>query len=498
MKAYWADLHNHNEVGYGEGSLERSYAIARGSLLDVYAFTPHGFWPDLPVNDPKLAEYHHRGFHEKVLPSWDRVRAMADSENRDSAFVALPAFEWHSSRYGDYHLLFPDANHPICEAKDVRELQDYTRSTGAVAVPHHIAYAKGWRGMDWNSFDPSVSPVVDVFSEHGNGMESAGLFPYTLHSMGGSELSQTALEQLKQGRVFGVVASTDNHHGHPACYGEGLAGILAESLTRKGVLDALRKRHAFAVTGDRITLEWEAGDGMMGDCLPASKPRRFKFGVKGLAALESVQILKNGNVAGRFFPRSPGYEASRFFVRVEFGWDSMKTKEVTDWAVKVNVSGGMLKGVYPGFAGGAGSVEKINRIVGWNVNSAEWSAFTSRLNSRPTSQVTVEIEGSPKTLVEVEAGTVYRGKLAGCRVRGSVGGLLRQEEWGAIADPFSAPRLRLGQVASEAESSLSGEWSDPAPGERDWYLLKAVQKNGQTAWSSPIWFGVEPSPPKHN
>jgi len=36
---YWGDLHNHNAVGYGKGSLQRSYDIAE-SHLDFFAFTP--------------------------------------------------------------------------------------------------------------------------------------------------------------------------------------------------------------------------------------------------------------------------------------------------------------------------------------------------------------------------------------------------------------------------------------------------------------------------
>ena len=37
---YWGDIHNHNEIGKGLGTLARSYDIAR-SHLDFYAFTPH-------------------------------------------------------------------------------------------------------------------------------------------------------------------------------------------------------------------------------------------------------------------------------------------------------------------------------------------------------------------------------------------------------------------------------------------------------------------------
>ena len=44
-RLWWGELHNHGQLGYGQGSLERSYDIAR-SHLDFYAFTPHGIHAD--------------------------------------------------------------------------------------------------------------------------------------------------------------------------------------------------------------------------------------------------------------------------------------------------------------------------------------------------------------------------------------------------------------------------------------------------------------------
>ncbi len=37
---YWGDLHNHNAVGYAQGSLARSFEIAR-EHLDFFAHTGH-------------------------------------------------------------------------------------------------------------------------------------------------------------------------------------------------------------------------------------------------------------------------------------------------------------------------------------------------------------------------------------------------------------------------------------------------------------------------
>ena len=64
MNLYWGDLHNHNELGYAQGILERSYEIAR-SHLDFYAFIPHGLHADGRVPDG----------YPVVVDNWERTRA---------------------------------------------------------------------------------------------------------------------------------------------------------------------------------------------------------------------------------------------------------------------------------------------------------------------------------------------------------------------------------------------------------------------------------------
>ncbi len=46
LNKFFGDIHNHNALGYGLGSLERSIEIAR-SHLDFFAFTGHSSWHDL-------------------------------------------------------------------------------------------------------------------------------------------------------------------------------------------------------------------------------------------------------------------------------------------------------------------------------------------------------------------------------------------------------------------------------------------------------------------
>jgi len=482
----WGDLHNHNGIGYGKGSLERSYEIAHGCGLDVYAFTPHGHWHDLPQEDPKIAQGHLAGF-ELVRQKWDAVRQKANAENRDGAFTTFVAVEWHSSAYGDYHILFPGDEGEVCRAGSLAEAQEFARRYGAIMVPHHIAYRQGWRGINWETYRADVSPVVDVFSEHGNGMEPETHWPYVLHSMGGTEKSQTAIEQLKRGRIFGIVASTDNHGGHPATYGEGLAGIWAEKRTRAGVFAAIRQRHTYAATGDRIGLRFRLADAMMGDVVSPNTPRRLRWDVDALGAIDYVQVLKNGEPAHHFVPAAATPTDSRYLVRVEFGWDAMSSQEVTDWKIRITLDGGELLEVVPCFAGGRGSYEKINRIVSISPRECVLEAYTARANSRPTSGAVLRLSGTTATKIAVDASTQYKANAGGCRLAGTIGELLQRTQWGEIARFFSAPKMFLGLAHGESETNVSDEWTDPAPGGDDWYLVKAQQKNGHIAWSSPIW-----------
>jgi hypothetical protein len=483
----WADLHNHNAVGYGRGGLDRSYEIARGVLLDAYCFTPHGLWHDMPGNDPRMVEFHRAGF-ELVKKNWGRVRARAEAENRDGEFAALLGFEWHSSEFGDYHVIFPGGEGEVCAAGSLRELSEFCRRTGAIMIPHHLGYRRGWRGANWEGADAALTPVVEVFSEHGCSMESEFNAPMVLHSMGGVERSQTFMSELSRGRVAGVVASTDNHWGHPASYGEGLAGIWADRASREAVFAALAARHTYALTGDRIFLKVEMAEGMMGDCLDACEDRALRCSVGALGEIDYVRVIKNGRVAKSVPTPGPRRDAeSVFTLRVDFGWGAMTAEEVTDWLVGVRVSGGRIDGVCPCFAGGGGSTEKVNRVTRVTYDEVGFEAFTSRANSRAQSGLVLRVEGDGDTRIEVEGEALWRGSKCGCRLGAALGELLTRDEWSAISEVFSAPRMRLGGCHGAGQTDLDFEWTDPDPGESDWYLVKVLQKNGQAAWSSPIY-----------
>ena len=494
LMLFWGDLHNHNALGYGKGSLDRTYRQAR-NILDFCAFIPHGWWPDLPDNDPRIKEGHERGF-AAVRERWGEVVDRANAENEDGVFTAFVGFEWHSSRWGDYHVLLPGEAGDICRAETLDELMRFVREHNALAVPHHCAYRQGWRGTNWEAHDETLCPVAEIFSEHGDSFETPSPRGMLMHSMGGACTSQTVLEQLRRGKVIGVIAGTDDHWGCPAAYGDGITGLWATGLSRAEVLDALLRRHAFATTGDRTVVRFTMGQGMMGDVLPASTPRDMCVDVAAADLIDYVELNKNGKPLRRWQgdllregegPVLSAAQGRQVTLRIEWGWGGMTSDDVTTWEILGNLDGGIITEVFPCFASGAASVELLNTLDVEGETQFVVSSSTSRRNTLPTASVVFRTEAKPDARLLLKVTGEHAGAPFVLEHQVPLSELHGTEAWFAVSEVFSAPRLRVGPAIETARLMLCAAATDPDPSENDFYFVKVLQKNGQMAWSSPIW-----------
>ncbi len=116
---YFGDLHNHNEVGYARGSLERAFEIARNHL-DFFAFTPHGYWHDIGHYENNIEKKWLDGF-EVTKKRWPEVLQMVRKYDQPGKFVTIPGFEWNSTSLGDYHILFPTLDGEYVRFDDLRQ-----------------------------------------------------------------------------------------------------------------------------------------------------------------------------------------------------------------------------------------------------------------------------------------------------------------------------------------------------------------------------------------
>ncbi|MHC4632670.1 MAG: DUF3604 domain-containing protein, partial [Planctomycetota bacterium] len=406
---YWGDIHNHNAVGYAKGSLERSYDIAR-SHLDFFCFTGHSQWHDMPTMPQNKHLKWVRGF-EVMKNNWEKVKRLANKYSEPGKFVSFIGYEWHSSSYGDVCIIFPGSEAELVYIKDIKEFQRFARGRGAILIPHHPSYKQGWRGQNWSVLDPAVSPVVEIFSEHGNAESDGSPYRYIRHSMGGRYTQNTLQWLWQKGIQAGVVASTDDHLGYPGAYGEGLVAVYANKLTRESILEALKARRTYGVSADRIELDFRLNGHWMGEAIPSTSARKIHVRVKGKDVIDRVEVLRNNEVIYRDHPIDRKIQPLSWekpvLCRIEFGWGpwgDLNMARICDWQFEVTVSDGRIISITPCFQSGPFDEERRNKITSVNDKSCKVISYTSRMQAyeeRATNSIILEIHGSPKTKLTV-------------------------------------------------------------------------------------------------
>lgn len=496
MHLYWGDLHNHCGISYGYGSLANALAAAR-EQLDFCAVTGHALWPDIPARTPAtdyLVAFHERGF-ARLAAGWEAVRAEIAAANAPGRLVTFQSYEMHSRRYGDHHILSPADDLPLAYAESPAEILAALAPRPAIAVPHHVAYVPGYRGISWADHDPGRSPLVEVYSKHGSGLADEGPYPY-LHSMGPRDSRNTVLRGLEDGHRFGFLASTDHHAGYPGSYGDGRAAVWATALTREALWEALLARRTYAVSGDKIACRFAVNGNPMGSVVRAGGNRRtITLDVAACAALDKIIVYKNAR-PWRVVPGETlggAAHPGRVKVRIEMGWGSAPT--AFPWEGHVRLAGGEVASVETCFRGQsvlAPSRERAddpdinaldNHLLASTPGEVAWRCVTFANPSTlhpATCALILEIAGDPSTALTVS--------LNGKATTLTVGDLLAGGR-GVHLQDYSSEAFLVHRAVPEQEYTFRGAWRDaPPPGAgTDVYHAEVRQVNGQCAWISPVF-----------
>jgi hypothetical protein len=492
FRLFWGDLHNHNAVGYAQGSLERSIDLAR-EHLDFFAFTGHASWHDMPKMPGERHMKWVNGF--KVHSDhWPKTNKLIREANTDD-FAAFLGYEWHSSHFGDYCIIYPEDDQELFLPNHAEKLLDFAEAKEAFAIPHHVGYKQGWRGANFDHFRPSVSPVVEIFSEHGCTETDRSPYPMIRHSIGGRSTSNTIVPQLSGGLRFGFVASSDNHRGYPGAYGEGVLGVWSKELSRQSLFEAIRARRTYAATGDRIALEFAINGQPMGSDLADTSDREIDVRVEGQDSIAMIELIRNGKVIERHFPEDhvngPTTLPGQAKCRIQYGWGpwaALGLGRTCLWEMTIKLDGGRFRHVVPCFQSGPYEEELRDRVRIISENEIHLDSHTSRVKcyaEDPTKALVLELEGKPDSVLSIHmqkpSNQVVRARLAD----------LIEDNVVTFTGVFTSESYIISRLVSPSEYSATVRWQDRrtkvvAP---DWYYVRVTQHNGQLAWSSPIWVG---------
>lgn len=299
-RIYRGDLHRHTDIsGDGPGD---------GSLMDL-----HRYALDAAALDFVLVADHNMGNDNEYC--WWRTQQANDLYTVPGSFISMYGYE-RSVQYPNGHrnVIWPERGHrtlplpvkplPATLKGDTAKLYAYLRRTGGICTLHTSATLQGTNWED--PHDPTLEPFVELFQGYHTSYEAPGA-PKAIDAKsdiihGGFKADGFVSLALKKGYRLGFQASSDHISTHVS-----YCCVLAEEFSRKGLVEAMRKRHSYAAT-DNIVLDVRLGGALMGDEVRAAQPK-LDVVVLGTNMLEKVEVFRDGEVVHTVRPQGPSTEA---------------------------------------------------------------------------------------------------------------------------------------------------------------------------------------------
>lgn len=495
MNYFIGDIHNHCNVTYGHGDISDAVDAAR-QQLDFVAITPHALWPDIPGrNDERLSwviDYHTGAFDRLRQGGWQKYADVVKKSNDPDKFLTFISYECHSMEHGDHVVLHHCLDAPLLECTSVPDLKRQLKGQKAFITPHHMGYMGGYRGYNWDAFvQDEQMPFVEMFSRHGLAESDQGDYNY-LHDMGPRTYEGSVQYGLEQGHKFGFIGSTDQHAGYPGSYGDGRMMVLAPALTRDALWDAMASRRVYCVTGDKIKLDFRINDALMGDSIKGNS-RKIYVGVEACNYIDYVDIIKNGDCIARlgapYTAPVPEQEMVRAKIKIDLGWN--REEEYVHWLGALKLSDGVINDVQTCFRGAA--------FTSPQPGEDHFTTRVSRLKERTPKSVGVDIYSSknPNVLTPAYQGVMLDVTMPkSATITAELNGQSHSHTLGELLVGSKAHFMRgwlsesilFNRAAPESVFMAEHFMTDDAPQRAtDYYYVRVRQRDGQWAWSSPIW-----------
>lgn len=452
------------------------------------------------------------GPRDRFDADWQRVCAAVKDHNAPGRFVTFPGYEWHGNRtrWGDVNVFYNADDGPLLATEDLPDLIDQLRPLGAIAIPHHTGYRVTDRGKDWAVHDPQVCPVAEIFSNHGSSEAVDAPYPLLANGDMGPRVSGGTIQDgLARGRRFGLIGSNDGHAGFAGKWGGGLIAVCADELTRDALWHAILERRVYAVTGDRIRLQFRADGHEMGSEFTSDTPIELDISLVASGSIDRIEILRNNRVIhthchrGTWRPPQSGRVRAKWRVAAQGGpseHTGFNSLEPHPMDLAVSVPGGRVLSVEPCFtAPGQRLAEPVGSRAQWHL-----AIPPRQTNSTPNAQaVIVEFEADVAASISLEIdGSEHTLAVADVLDRCHVIPLMqpsRQRIWATFGrsaddihnpDPYyhNAHKVLLSRADPEAAYRVDVQVVDQSPEHgANCYYVRVTQDNGQMAWSSPIW-----------
>ncbi|KAI2728985.1 hypothetical protein CBS147333_5906 [Penicillium roqueforti] len=374
-KALFGDLHVHSDDTVGTESSIYNFSYGREiAALDVLGYTANDF--------------------QITKERWDATTDLITSLNKPGEFVIFPGTEWcgNSAAGGDHNVVF---------------LADPATHPPEFPFDRHGNVARSFEWSEHGPKDlvPGAWPLDEVYCTYARKADDHILIPHVggrrcnlawhhpklgrLIEIGSTwgQFEWLLQDAVRRGWKLGVSANSDEHRGRcgggvpgTAVFGTrgGLTGIIAPKLERRDIAHALRARHTFATTGQRLVGLVQTADqsAIQGDEIKIAKQETLElkyqfFGEKGFSSIEAFN--ESGLIWRRHFWSES--DAPATILRVTWGGARLydRYREAV-WNGTITVSDTSIEDVLP-FGGFEDNAEDFARQAG--ESTVEFSSKTS-------------------------------------------------------------------------------------------------------------------------
>ncbi|MCW5770412.1 MAG: DUF3604 domain-containing protein [Rhodospirillaceae bacterium] len=477
IRRYWGDLHGQSEETVGTNSADAHFAFARDrAFLDIAGHQGN----DFQISDA----------------FWDELNRLTAAYDAPGRFLAVPGFEWsgNTGLGGDRNVFYRHEGRPIHRSSHILVRPEET-STDAQHTAHRlfealagedavvVAHVGGRYADVAYSHDPLLETSVEVHS-------TWGTFEWLLH------------DALAKGHRVGVVCHSDDHKGRPGAthpgassFGAigGLTCYLMPDLTRDSLFEALRRRHHYGTTGNRLLLELRArfaapvtvfardprhadDDGTaateatMGDIVRAGGTAlRLEIEAIGTAPIESIDVF-HGTALARSVRPAVAEDSKRLRLRWQ-GAEYRGRGRQTLWRGAL-----ALEGIR--FARAA-AVNFLNHELAMKETSPNTGLAWNSVTTGNMAGIDLYLEraraGKLRLEMNLAKGDIDLASLGDGEIAFDAGGLGRR-----------VTLRRLPEEGGPRRIAFVHEVRHDGPGDLPVYV-RVTQEDGHQAWSSPIY-----------
>ncbi|ADG06893.1 DUF4350 domain-containing protein [Kyrpidia tusciae] len=272
---YRGTTHDHDKISHdATGELQDEVAAAKAHHYDWITFTDHSHDIDASLVDKDTIQQNGSpvrggGSH------WQELVQTADADTVDGQFVVFPSFEMTSTTWGHSNVFttttpptFIDRVQGNGYYQDLGNYYKYLESfpEGAAVAQFNHPHMPETSFNNFAPYDPQADKYVDLL-EVGNG---SGHYSYTL-----------AEDKFYHALDLGWhVAPTYGEDNHDATWGQTSKRtvIVAPSLTRKDLLDAMHNLHVYMEEDPNFQLDVTANGYYMGATVDSN---HLAFDIKG-------------------------------------------------------------------------------------------------------------------------------------------------------------------------------------------------------------------------